>query len=70
MPIDLAVSTRNSYKLSMQKRLLEDDPYFAMIHAQWGDGLRRVFAQLPNPDWNDDGVPDSEPPPTPQAAQR
>ncbi len=51
MPIDLAVSTRNSYRLSMQKRLLEDDPYFAMIHAQWGDGLRRVFAQLPDPNW-------------------
>ena len=51
MPIDLAVSARDSFRLSMQRRLLEDDPYFAMIHAQWGEGLRRVFAQLPDPNW-------------------
>ena len=29
----------------------ETDPYFQMIHAQWGAGLRRVFAELPGPDW-------------------
>jgi putative proteasome-type protease len=51
MPIDLVVSARDSLKLGMQKRLKEDDPYFAIIHAQWGDGLRRVFAQLPDPNW-------------------
>jgi putative proteasome-type protease len=51
MPIDLVVSARDSFKLSVQKRLQEDDPYFAMIHAQWGEGLRRVFAQLPDPSW-------------------
>ena len=25
------------------------DPYFQMVHTQWGEGLRRVFAQLPDP---------------------
>ncbi len=35
----------------MQRRIEEADPYFQMVHTQWGDGLRRVFAQLPNPDW-------------------
>jgi putative proteasome-type protease len=35
----------------MQRRVEEDDPYFSMIHQQWGNGLRKVFAALPNPDW-------------------
>jgi putative proteasome-type protease len=35
----------------MQRRIEESDPYFQMIHTQWGEGLRRVFAQLPNPEW-------------------
>ena len=28
-----------------------DTCYFQMVHHQWGEGLRRVFAQLPDPDW-------------------
>jgi putative proteasome-type protease len=28
------------------------DDYFSMIHMQWGEGPRRVFAQLPDPDWD------------------
>ena len=35
----------------LQRRIEETDPYFQMIHAQWGAGLRRVFAELPAPDW-------------------
>jgi putative proteasome-type protease len=37
----------------MQRRITETDPYFTMIHHQWGEGLRRVFAQLPDPYWED-----------------
>ena len=35
----------------LQRRIEETDPYFQMVHTQWGEGLRRVFAQLPDPDW-------------------
>src|SRR5256885_1579025 len=41
----------DSLKLKLQKRIEESDAYFRMIHTQWGEGLRRVFAELPNPDW-------------------
>jgi putative proteasome-type protease len=58
LPIDLAIYDNNSFKLRVQRRIDENDAYFNMIHTEWGEGLRRVFAQLPNPDWNDDGVPD------------
>jgi len=51
LPIDLVVYETDSLKIRLQRRIDESDPYFQMIHSQWGEGLRRVFAQLPNPDW-------------------
>jgi putative proteasome-type protease len=60
LPIDLAIYDNNSMKLRVQRHIDETDAYFRMIHNEWGEGLRRVFAQLPNPDWNGDGVPDAD----------
>jgi len=51
LPIDLAVYETDALTLQLQKRIDENDPYFQMVHTQWGEGLRRVFAQLPNPEW-------------------
>jgi putative proteasome-type protease len=59
LPIDMLIYDNNSLKVRVQRRIEEADAYFRMIHNQWGEGLRRVFAQLPNPDWNNDGIPDS-----------
>lgn len=58
LPIDLVIYDNNSLKVRTQRRIDESDAYFRMIHTEWGEGLRRVFAQLPNPDWNGDGIPD------------
>ncbi len=52
LPIDLMIYQRDSLKAGMQRQIEEADPYFNMIHQQWGEGLRKVFAQLPNPDWD------------------
>ncbi|HSS69528.1 MAG TPA: peptidase [Casimicrobiaceae bacterium] len=52
LPIDLVVYESDALRIKMQRRVEESDPYFQMIHTQWGEGLRRVFAQLPNPDWD------------------
>ncbi len=51
LPIDLLVYEAGSLKVALQRRIQEYDPYFQMVHHQWGEGLRRVFAQLPDPDW-------------------
>ena len=51
LPIDLVVYEANALRIKLQRRILESDPYFQMIHAQWGAGLRRVFAELPGPEW-------------------
>lgn len=60
LPIDLLIYDNNSLRIRLQRRIEESDRYFNMIHNEWGEGLRRVFAQLPNPDWDGDGVPDRE----------
>ena len=41
----------DTLRIKMQRRIEESDPYFQMVHVQWGEGLRRVFQQLPDPDW-------------------
>jgi putative proteasome-type protease len=51
LPIDLLVYETGSLKVALQRRIQEFDPYFQLVHHQWGEGLRRVFAQLPDPDW-------------------
>jgi putative proteasome-type protease len=51
LPIDLLVSHNDSFGVTLQRRIDDTDAYFQMIHREWGEGLRRVFAQLPNPDW-------------------
>ena len=51
LPIDLCTYETDALQLRMQRRIEETDPYYQMVHSQWGEGLRRVFAQLPNPDW-------------------
>ena len=43
---------RYALRVKMIRRVDEDDPYFQMIHNQWGEGLRRVFGQLPDPHWS------------------
>jgi putative proteasome-type protease len=51
LPIDLVIYETDALRIRLQRRIEESDPYLQMIHSQWGEGLRRVFAQLPNPDW-------------------
>jgi putative proteasome-type protease len=53
LPIDLVTYAKDSLRVQLQRRITETDPYFTMIHHQWGEGLRRVFAQLPDPYWED-----------------
>jgi len=51
LPIDIVTYEIDTLRIAKQRRIDEQDPYFKMIHAQWGEGLRRVFAELPDPDW-------------------
>lgn len=64
LPIDLACITPESFRLELQQHISQDDPYFAQISRRWSDGLRGVFASLPNPDWFNDIDRPSQLPPT------
>jgi putative proteasome-type protease len=51
LPIDLLVYEADSLRVKLRRRIEESDPYFQLLHTQWGEGLKRVFKQLPDPDW-------------------
>lgn len=51
LPIDLLWYPANSLRVGVQQRIREGDPYFSMLRQRWGGGLRRVFGELPDPDW-------------------
>jgi len=53
LPIDLLVYETESLTIGLQRRIAEGDPYFSRIHKMWGEGVRRVFSELPNPHWDD-----------------
>lgn len=52
LPIDLLIYSRNTLRPGFQRHIEEGDDYFEMIHRQWGEGLRKVFGELPNPKWD------------------
>ncbi|HEX9180832.1 MAG TPA: peptidase, partial [Burkholderiales bacterium] len=53
LPIDLMVYEKDTLRVGIHRRIKEHDPYFDMIHRQWGEGLKKVFGQVPPPHWND-----------------
>lgn len=52
LPIDLLIYRADTLRVAFQHQINESDAYFNMVHQRWGEGLRKVFTELPNPDWN------------------
>ena len=51
LPIDLACYGRDSLHLDRVHHITDSDIYFSQISRRWSEGLRGVFASLPDPDW-------------------
>jgi putative proteasome-type protease len=51
LPIEMLWLPKDAMRVGIHKRIAEGDPYFTMLRKGWGGGLRRVFGELPNPDW-------------------
>jgi putative proteasome-type protease len=51
MPIDLFMYPKESFSTAGLHRITESDPYFNQLRKGWAEGLKRVFAELPAPDW-------------------
>ncbi len=50
-PIDLVIYERDALQVGTRKVIEESDPYFNQIRKRWSDGLRMLFATLPDPEW-------------------
>ena len=51
LPLDLLVYERDALRVTRFACLDEDSQYLAMIRRTWGERLRQVFAEIPNPRW-------------------
>lgn len=51
MPIDLVCYERDSLKIRMRRRFEPGDPYFTALSADWSEGVRKVFRELPELKW-------------------
>lgn len=46
-PVDLLCYERDALVPTLERRIGEDDAYFAQVRKAWSDGLRAAFAALP-----------------------
>jgi putative proteasome-type protease len=51
MPIDLVCYERDSLQIRRRRRFEPGDAYFTALSAEWSEGVRRVFRQLPDLKW-------------------
>lgn len=51
LPIDVVVVPADECKASIRYRVTDEDPYFKSLRRTWGEGLRKIFSQLPEPEW-------------------
>ena len=53
LPLDLLVYEKDSLRVTRFASLDNDSEYFQMIHRTWGERLRQIFGEIPNPAWTD-----------------
>jgi putative proteasome-type protease len=51
LPVDLTTIARDTYRVGLQRRITEDDPYFAKLRESWSEALRSALAAAPGPEW-------------------
>ena len=50
-PIDLMLYRTDSLHSDCKQRICESDAYYASVRQGWSEGLKKVFHDIPNPDW-------------------
>jgi putative proteasome-type protease len=53
LPLDLLVYERDSLRITRYAMLDQWNEYYQMIHTTWGERLRQVFGEIPDPLWTD-----------------
>jgi putative proteasome-type protease len=53
MPIDLVCYEKDSLEIRKRRRFDVGDGYFTALSAEWSEGVRKVFRELPDLEWSD-----------------
>ncbi|OXC72300.1 proteasome-type protease [Caballeronia sordidicola] len=53
LPLDLLVYEKDALQVTRFSTIDNDNHYFQMIHRTWGERLRQIFGEIPNPTWAD-----------------
>ena len=53
LPLDLLVYEKDALQVTRFSTIDNDNQYFQMIHRTWGERLRQIFGEIPNPTWAD-----------------
>ncbi|HET9535239.1 MAG TPA: proteasome-type protease [Mesorhizobium sp.] len=48
LPLDLLFYETDSFKVGVQKRFRQDDPYYRAVSDGWSDAIKKVFQSLPD----------------------
>ena len=51
LPLDLLVYEKDSLRVTKYALIDHTNEYYQMIHSTWGERLRQVFAEIPDPKW-------------------
>jgi putative proteasome-type protease len=51
LPLDLVIVRRDECRVSSHVDIDASNEYFQRIRERWGEALREIFCELPNPDW-------------------
>lgn len=49
LPLDLLCYEKDAFKVQRRAQIDSKDPYFASLRERWGEQLRKVFNELPDP---------------------
>jgi len=52
LPLDLVVYEANTFQTDKVVCIDENNPYFKMMHNNWGKKLREVFDSIEDPTWD------------------
>lgn len=50
-PLDLVIVPADTQRASVRARIADDDAYWSDLRRRWGEGLRALFDELPDPPW-------------------
>jgi putative proteasome-type protease len=53
MPIDLTIYVRGEHRISVRRRITDDDAYFSVLREHWSSALRGALAAAPAPKWDE-----------------